>query len=522
MSEEVKPPQEQEQEQSSKPVVPPAPSARFSELSALLYSKRAWMVLGVLVFVLGFGTLVPVGKIPLLRHLVYAMGYSPDEASNMSFLKALFSWNEHAKMVRGERPDPNELSVFGEGGGFLASRSGRAQNKLFNMRSVNAGLAKQGRRGETVAGSSGRPEGEDRRASNIRVRDEYASANTQANRAKTGEVYFGTDTAEITRGKHDGFNSVNSLKKIKNPHIAGGASAATGMDRLIDKAVRADSQLENIAKGIDKSGSSLAQLGNISSVGDSRAKRDMYYAWLTGRAARRTPQVVLKKTLAASGFNGAELPRNVFTATGFSGVGINPDDVVADMDSVQKYLEMDKNCQAAIQQGSQAVPSLNEIHALITSLPQVFLNGTTCENRAGKIAQYGGKLSDMRGKCRLMNDAYEAIQRGCSTLSVSLGPCETLKLPGYATAFDEYCENELNACGEQPPENDEAWQACVQAAKNLTPQGEYYGNDGIPWRGSELQGDVETTFLDGGRLNTTYFPGVDWEHSLWVDENAGD
>ncbi len=514
--------QPEPQEQNQKPVVAPAPSARFSRLSSLLYSKRAWLIVGILVFLLGIGTLVPASKIPFLRNLAYAMGYTPDEISHLSFLKAFFSWHDHAKMVRGELPDPNEVSVFGEGGGFFASKSARAQNKLFDLRSVNASLSKKGRRRETVAGSSGRPEGEDRRASNIRVNNPDASANTQSNRAKTGDVFFGAEREGVARDKNDGFNSVNSLKKIKNPHIAGGASAATGMDRLIDKAVRADSQLENIAKGIDKSGSSLAQLGNIGSVGDSRAKRDMYYAWLTGRAARRTPQVVLKKTLATSGFNGAELPRTVFTASGFSGVGINPDDVVADMDSVQKYLEQDKDCQAAIAQGASAAPTLGEINALIQSLPNTFLN-VTCENRATPLNNYRGQLASIRVKCVAMQQAYQNIQQGCATLSISLGRCETDKLPAYATAFDEYCTNELEACGAEPAEDpDGTWQACVNTAKSHTTNGTFTGNDAIPYTGSELPGDVNSTFKDGERLDTDYFPSVDWAHSLWVDENAGD
>ena len=509
-----------QQEQKKKPLVPPAPSARLPWLSELLYSKRAWLVVGALVLLLGIGGLVPVGKIPFLRNLAYAMGYTPDEASKMSFLKALFSWNDHSNMVRGERPDPDEVSVFGQGGGFFASKSERAQNKLFNLRSVNAGLAKQGRRGETVAGSSNRPEGEDRRASNIRVANPDASANTQANRAKTGEVYFGTDAAEIARDKNDGFNSVNSLKKIKNPHIARGSGNSNAwMDRLVDKAVQTDTNLETIAKGINKNASTLAQLGNMSSIGNSRAKRDMYYAWLTGRAARRTPQVVLKKTLATAGFNGAEMPRTVFTSTGFSGVGINPDDVVADVDSVQKYLEQDKNCQAAIEQGAQSMPSYDNIYGIRNQIISSF-NAATC---GSGLASYRGKLTTMSTTCVEMQRHYRDIQQGCGALSIVLDEeqCREVEiLVGYATAFAEYCDNELSNCNN--PEDPDAQAACEDEVRARGTNRTYSGNDGISYTGSELPGRVDGTYFnDNGGLKTDYFPGVDWQHSLWVDENAG-
>ena len=514
------PTQEQNQEQEKKPVaaVPARPSLG-EKITSLWYSKRAWAVLGVLVFLLGIGTLVPVGKIPFLRSLAYAMGYTQDEMSHLSFLKALFSWNDHAKMLRGELPDPSERAIFGEGGGFFASRSDRAQNKLFNLRSVNAGLARQGRRREQVADSANRPQGEDRRASDIRVRNADASANTQSNQAKTGDVYFGTDASEIARDKNDGFNSVNSLKKIKNPHIAGGASAASGLDRLLDKAVRADSQLENIAKGIDKSGSSLAQLGNVSSIGDSRAKRDMYYAWLTGRAARRTPQIVLKKTLATSGFNGAELPRSVFTAGGFSGVGIKPDDVIADMDSVQKYLQQDKDCQAAIAQGGNAVPSYNEVVGVESAIVHAF-QGATC---ASGLGVYTGQLVAMNGTCNRMREAYQNIQSGCATLSIILGDyqCQAEHLRAYANAFTQYCQRELEGCAN--PEDPDAQAACEAEVNARGTNRTFTDNDGLSFNGVELPSIAHSTFFnDNHGYSSDYFPSVDWAHSLWVDENAGD
>ncbi len=509
--------QQTPQEQNEKPIITPRVPSMGDRIAGLFYSKRAWLILAALVFLFGIGVLVPVGKIPLLRHLVYAMGYSRDEASHLSLLKALFSWNDHAAMARGERPDPDGLSVFGEGGGFLNSKSEKAKNKLFDLRSVNSSLAKRGQRGENVRNASGRPEGEERRASNVRVGNPDAAVNTQANQAKQREVFFGTDAGEIARGKTDGFNSVNSLKKIKNPNIARGSGGSNSwMDRLVDKAVRTDSNLENIMKNVDKSSSSLAKFSDIDSIGDSRAKRDMYYAWLTGRTARRTPQVVLKKTLAASGFNGAEMPRSVFTSTGFSGVGINPDDVVADMDSVQKYLDLDKNCRDAIEHGANAAPTYDEIQNTINSLPGSF--PPKCEGRTSHLANYRNHLYSMSQKCGSMREAYVNIQQGCATLSINLGSCQTEKLYLYAAAFDSYCEELEEACTHIEDEEERA--ACEQNAKNFSSHSTFYDGN-IPYNANEIPGEADIAFKKDGHLNPEYFPGIDWAHSLWVDEDAG-
>ncbi|MCQ2410953.1 MAG: hypothetical protein MJ053_05705, partial [Elusimicrobiaceae bacterium] len=424
--------EEQQEDQNQSAPISPVP---FRErVSSLFYSKRAWTVLAVLVFLLGIGSIVPVGKIPFLRNLAYAMGYTPDETARLSFLKALFSWNERNKMMRGELPDPDEVSVFGEGGGFFNSASGEAKNKLFNLRSVNKALARKGRARDQLADSYNAPKGEDARASNIRVADPNASANTQANERKVGDVFFGTEQGGVERDKTDGFNSVGSLKKVKNPHIAGGASSADWLDRLVDKATRTDANLDSLTKGLNRSGSALAHMGPIDTLGDSRAKRDMYYAWLTGRAARRTPQVILKKTLASAGFDGAEMPRNVFTATGFSGVGINPDDVVTDMDNVEKYLKQDEECQAAIASGAGNIPSISEIRGLYNSLANDFTGATCQENHDQIMVSYNAHLGQIENKCNQMKTAYQNIQQGCATLDIVVNDdqCHSLTFTTYA------------------------------------------------------------------------------------------
>ena len=134
-----------QQEQVAQPMSQPAPYVPVQEWERPWWqSKKLWTVAAVLLLLLGVLSFVPVSKLPFLRNLVYAMGYTPDELKNMSFLKALLSWNDHAKMMRGELPDPDEANIFGAAGGAFNATLAGAQNKLIDIRAVNKSLAKQG------------------------------------------------------------------------------------------------------------------------------------------------------------------------------------------------------------------------------------------------------------------------------------------------------------------------------------------------------------------------------------------
>lgn len=253
------------------------------------------------------------GKIPFLRNLAWAMGYTPEETQDISLLKALLSWNEHAKIMRGELPDPDAANVFGNDGGFSSARQrleSERNSNLINLRAVNASLAQQGQAADRLAGSFYSVDiGEGARGPDVRIRKGNASANTQANEAKPGEVYFGADASAVARDPKDGFNTTSSLKKIANPNIAGGGST-DWLGGLVDKATRADAGLEGIAKSLE-TGGTLAQLAPVTDIGRHKAQRDMYYAWLTGMSARRTPQLVLKKRWPRPGLTARKCPKSV-------------------------------------------------------------------------------------------------------------------------------------------------------------------------------------------------------------------
>lgn len=436
-------------------------TAVWEETKSAFRSKKAWVVLVFFLVLLFIGGFVPVGKIPFLRNLAYAMGYTPDETQKISLLRALFSWNEHQKILRGELPDPDAVSVFGEGGGFWASFSAPAQNKLINLRAVNDSLARKGQAQEALKVSySAADTGEDQRPSDIKIGNTTVSATTRADAAKTGEVFFGADVSAIVRDKTHGYDSVGALKKIANPNITGAVSD-DWMGRLVDKATRSDSDLANIVKNIDKGGT-LTGFGGVQELGQSRAHRDMYHAWLYGKAARRTPNLILKKTLASASFDNMEMPKSVFSASGFSGVGINSDDVVADMGSVQKYLELDKECQQAIQDVGDKVSSLKEqareqIKGIKGSFP------ATCGAVSG--SGYPNRLNGIRSLCEQVNTSYGKNLGSKCRISMNEGKCTTYKLDDLFTDFSSYCKEEENKCNALSTASAQA--ACREKVENI-------------------------------------------------------
>ncbi len=490
-------------------------------------SKKIWAVAAVLLLLLGVLSFVPVSKLPFLRNLVYAMGYTPDELKNMSFLKALLSWNEHAKMMRGELPDPDEANIFGAAGGAFNATLAGAQNKLIDIRAVNKSLAKQGQAGDNLAGAYQNP-AKQGKEDDIVVKDKNAAAKSEANAAKNGEVFFGDDISARQRDKNDGFNSTNQLKKVANPPVAG-SSGDSWLDRLVDKAMRSETDLSDFSKSRDSGGTMLAKMGNMRKIGDSRAKRDMYWAWLMGRTARRTPHVILKKTLASSSFDGAELPRSVFTTSGFSGVGIKPDDVLADMDSVQKYLDQDKDCQEAMVAGwnSADMNTLGENingdengnGGLVNSFPNTC--GELAENGAGA---YTGALNAISAQCQQMRAAYENIRQKCASLAIDLdnSQCQFVTLNSYVTEFASTCEEERAACYEL--EGEDAQAECLAKWADRSSNDPF--GMGNSFSKGQLENDIAGTFYQDGNsengFNHDYFPGINWGGSHLIDGRVAD
>ncbi len=500
----------------------PAPAATQPAASATQpvprenFPRRPWyrspkMCLGILLllFLLGGATLVPVSKIPFLRNLVYAMGFSPDDAKKLSFLKALLSWTDHQKRMNGELPSGDELSAFGARGGFNSANE-QAKNKLINYRAVNASLAKRGKKGDYLSGTydDTLDQATGRYQSNISVDNPEAAANTQANKTDVSQVFFGEDASNQYRDKNDGFNSVNTLKKVANKPVAG-TSGEDWLGRLIDKARSTDSGLEEITKKFDRDATNIAKLGSSTKVGDTRARRDLYWAWFMGRAGRRTPQMALKKTLAAASFDGADMPRTVFTTSGFAGIALSADDIIADMDNVKKYLEQDKNCMDAIGRGFENI-NMDELWTEIQTVRDA-VPKTCAEANSGA---YGNAITAVQAHCRQMKGAYLGMRQNCATLDIELSDsqCNTFKLPYYQSEFQAYCAQEVAACATAA---DPA--ACYENVNTMARQS-FTDSDGNTITIDEISEETDKTFYKNGdpegSLNLNYFTGIKWETTV--------
>ncbi len=436
----------------------------MTHLKQLARSKRAWGVAVLCVLLLLSGGVIPVGKIPFLRSLALAMGYSSDEIQEISFLRALLSWNEHARLAqeKGDSFQGEEFNIFGNDGGLFSANQRMLEQKkssLINLREINAALSSQGKAGDWITGSYYTIGEEDGQTSGMAPRISGEVANTESNATKPGEVFFGADASAIQRNPTDGFNTSAALKKIANPHIAG-AAETDWLGKLVDKATRSDAGLQNLSKSLE-TGGALSQLNPITDIGRHKAQRDMYYAWLTGMSARRTSNMVLKKTLASSGFDGAEMPKKVFDSSGFSGIGIDPEDVVTDLDNIKLRLKKEEECENSLNTAgenltSQLQAAQKGIDALTGSFPK------TCDDVNG---DFTNRLAVLRNQCQQVQAAYSDLHTFCGvTLKTGrTGTCTTASLESRYNQYASYCAEEKKKCAVLGTAEEQ--QSCLQAIK---------------------------------------------------------
>ena len=408
-----------------------------------------WLTIGFLATFVVVSTAVPVGRIPFLRNIVYAMGYSGEEAMNLSFFKAFLGWNEHAKIARGELPDPNAILVFGKDGGFLdaANRKGAGASSLINFKQLNAAQARTaGRLGRAniIAGVADSIPGRDNKnKKGVALNGKDVSAQTQANQAGISDVFFGDDAGMIVRNPKDAYNSTQNLKSLAS---AKGIVAGTGTNTLgflIDRAVRVDSDIDSILHAIDNRGS-FGTIGGIARLGSNNPGReDLYYAWLLSRAAQRARQASLQKKLASMAYMGGELPRSVFVMGGNGGLGFNPDDFEADMERMQDYLKQDEECENAIERSNTPAfqADMNQmtghIKELVLHFPQ------TCgEVINSGISGFNEHVSRVQDTCRKMGEAYRNISDKCGVVAASdAGQCKTPEWTTQVASFNGYCQD---------------------------------------------------------------------------------
>ena len=410
-----------------------------------------WLTIGFLATFLVVTTTVPVGRIPFLRNIVYAMGYSGEEAANLTFFKAFLGWNEHAKIARGELPDPNAILVFGKDGGFLdaANRKGAASSSLINFQRLYAAQARQNgkRRVDMISGVAGNAPGEDNESSDVvALKGSDVSAQTQANQAGVSEVFFGDDSAAIRRNPKDAYNSTQNLKRLSSARgiIGGGGTNTLGL--LIDRAVRVDSDIDSILQAVDSQGS-FGNLGSVMKLGSKNPGReDLYYAWLLSRAARRARQASLQKKLASMAYMGGELPRSVFVMGGSGGLGFNPDEFEADMERMKDYFEQDEKCERAINE-SNTEEYQSTVNNLVASIKQLVTSSfpANCGTVEGVITSFRNNVDVVQTACRSMQNTYQNIANKCGTsVAVDTSQCYPPAWLSQVNDFNNYCIETFN------------------------------------------------------------------------------
>lgn len=472
----------------------------------ILSSNKTWVTLILLVILFILTAFVPVAKIPGLRNLAYAMGYSEEETEDISFLRALFSWNEHSKNRSGEL-SRDELLASGDLA-RLAQEGKDVPNQtddlLFNFRAVNTSLRRKGQKADTGISQMINP-GASEDAPGVKVTSDttVTSGNTVP-----AEVYFGEEANLVERDKNDGYNTSKMLAKIKNPYTIN----SSGHDWLTTQAQHAfwaDSDIEHLMNNLNSKTPGGARLNsNLSDTSEKKSHRDVYYAWLTSNAGRRTPDLWLKKTLAAAGFMGADLDRQKLVFNGFGGMKLDEDAIMADMENIEARKKIEKQCEDSLSTSGEALKEIlknadSGISAIAGAFPK------SCDELGGG---FESTLQKVETQCKQAENSYKELKQNCQT-TYTTGNCNLPDLRARYTSYETYCLEEAKKCGEIPNATEEDIKKCLNSRKKAEEcTGDQCGCTGNLADGSGCDPAALNQLVDNtAGKNSGFMPGVDKE-----------
>ena len=446
------------------PATPPATPAPKQG-----HNSRRWpWVLAVLLFLfLGSITgLVPVEKIPFLRNVAYAMGFTKDDTSRMSFLRALLAWADETVGLPGNwSVDSSSLLAGNLGTGLgvstdmeniadLNARMTRynGQTSLINMAALQKLQREKGRPQDGLRGAVMPAPGQaEAQAAPAQLIGDHVEVRTDSTRVQ-GDVYFGSDAGAINRDARDAYDSSKTLAKVKNPHIADG-KPIDWLSNMAQKMVRATNSLAGVDRELNNTKVNWETM--VVDVGDKKEHRDLYHAWITSRMSKYTQNNMLKKALADSSFLGADIPTVASNVLTFGGIQVDADSFSRDQKEWQEYLEWEKQCKEDLRTGG----GLTVNNSIETFNGKFSTKGGTKETTdyvgfpqsCAEAENMGNQtfeknLNDIQNACRNAQAGYESLGRTCLMDVGFLGrtgqcdpqPISTLK--SYRTSFKNECE----------------------------------------------------------------------------------
>ncbi len=473
---------------SQKSAPPPVPPKSNQPASPKRPRRWRWIVGGIVVlFLFLMGGVVPVEKIPLLRNLAYAMGFSKDDTQRMSFLRALLTWTNKKTGPWGHsspatEPDGQTLLATGRLGEgtpeeaddlmSLSARMARVGGKtsLIDINALNALQRKKGQNLDGISGTVLPTPGQEENTSTAALRDGEVNVQTESSR-NTGDVFFGSDVSAVNRHFQDGYDSVASLKRIANPHISDGHP----MDWLQNTArrmVKADASLTGVDKDL-----SQRQVGwqtGIDVQGETKPHKDLYYAWITSRMSKYTSNNMLKKALAESGFLGADVPAVASGGLTAGGIQIDTNALAQDQNSWREYLEFEKNCREDLNSSgskvSNAIEEFNKLfyHGPAHAVAQNYNVGfpkncaaVEAEAAAGGYVRsaFYNNLRAIQAQCKEAQEGYTSLKNTCLMEVETTNRCQNTvfnpnSYAGHWESFrqecEQYCPQKKAACDANP------------------------------------------------------------------------
>lgn len=524
-------------EKKSQGKVPPTtpPKQPAEQAAAKPKKRRRWVwVLAILCF-LFLGTVsgvVPVENIPFLRNLAYAMGFTKDDTTRMSFLRALLTWTDKNIGLPGFMQaliEPRsswwggasgDLAENGQEAGSVFSRMQRqsGSSSLIDINKLNAMQREKGYKLDGIRGSVSPIPGNEATPGPTMLSKSEGAVQTEANQ-KTSDVFFGSDASSVSRNFKDGYDSVNMLKKVSNPHIANG-EPIDWLKNMTQRMMKKDKGLGGVDKELR--GSQVNWGISTQDVGEDKPHRDLYHAWITSRMSKYTSNLMLKKALADTGFMGAEMPSTASNVLTFGGVQIDTEALQQDQEAWKEYQEWEKKCKEDLNtSGDKIDKARDSFNALFWDDVEgpghpapVNLNfpKSCAEMKTANKNDFTKNLVTISSACKTMKLGYESLQKTCSMqvetqLQCSEATFSTSAWSGHFDSFKKYCEEDY--CKEQKKiweaqshQEGEVWDEAACQAQVLTIKEE----DWLAKEGYDAGTTTKDLILDQVGGDSDYFP----------------